>query len=163
MLNEATFFVKQSSLVTFYKYFENNYKKAYFVLLLVVSLYHNNKQLNKTTMTTQELAVIIEGKIEKVINGSASQYLEFQHPETEESWTIRVSDHNANPQRVDENTISFVIFVPEKEKSSDENYSNWGIAKKEFRNISNQFFLNEEGGFEENFPTMEECLEYVLF
>jgi hypothetical protein len=114
-------------------------------------------------MTTQELSIIIENKVENVINGSASQYVSFEHPVTLENWTVRISDHKANPQRVDENTISFVVFVPENEVSENENYSNWGVAKKQFNSISNQFFLNENGGFEENFPTMEECLEYVLF
>ena len=112
-------------------------------------------------MTIQELVKKTEEKVQSVINGVASQYFTFDHPETEETWTIRVSNHNANPQRVDENTISFVVYVPETD--SEEESSNWGINKKNFKSISNQFFLNESGDFEEQFYDMEECLEYVLF
>lgn len=112
-------------------------------------------------MTFQEIVSLTESKIQSVINGVASQYFTFENPETEVTWTIRVSNHNANPQRVDDNTISFVVFVPENNSEEDE-YSQWGINKKNFKSIPNQFFLNESGDFKEQFCSIEECLEYVL-
>jgi hypothetical protein len=117
--------------------------------------------LNSKTMTIQEIVKLTEEKVQSVIGGVASQYFTFEHPETEETWTIRVSNHNANPQRVDDNTVSFVVYVPETD--SEEENSAWSINKKNFKSISNQFFLNESGDFEEQFYDIEECLEYVLF
>ncbi|HPI55299.1 MAG TPA: hypothetical protein PLU10_11450, partial [Chitinophagaceae bacterium] len=89
-------------------------------------------------MTTQELTTNIETAIQSVINGSASQYINFTD-ENETLWKFRVSNHMANPLRTDANTISLVIELPEQ----DEEYSNWSIAKKSFKNITNQFYLNE--------------------
>ncbi|MCU0393912.1 MAG: hypothetical protein MUE81_22610 [Thermoflexibacter sp.] len=112
-------------------------------------------------MTISEIIKTAEEKVNNVVNGSASQYFKFEHPETEETWTIRVSNHNANPNRCDDNTLSFVVFVPESE--SEESYSAMTINKKKFKSIPNQFFLNENGEFEENFMDMEECIEYSIF
>ena len=113
-------------------------------------------------MTIKELATAIENKIVLITNGLASQYISFENPDTDEIWTIRVSNHKCNPQRVDNNTISFVVFVPDNDMSEDDNYSSFGIAKKKFNSIPNQFYLNEYGEFEENFLSIEECLEYLL-
>lgn len=112
-------------------------------------------------MTIQELSRIVEERIERVINGSATQYVKYEHPETEEDWTIRISNHNANPERVVENTISFVINLPEIE-SEDEVYSSFSVNKKSFRSIQNQFELDENGCFYENYSDIEDCLNCVL-
>lgn len=111
-------------------------------------------------MTLQEIIKKAENIVQNVVNGASSQYFNFEHPNTEEIWTIRISDHNANPSRVDSNTISFVVLVPEN--NSEEAYESMSINKKNFKSLANQFFLNENGDFTENFYDMEECLEYIL-
>ncbi len=112
-------------------------------------------------MKLAEIIKKAEEKVEMVVNGMASQYFTFEHPDTEETWTIRVSNHNANPKRCDDNTLSFVVFVPESD--SEESQSAMSISKKSFKSMPNQFFLNEFGDFEENFMDMEECIEYSIF
>jgi len=124
----------------------------------VVSLY---QQINTKAMEATEIIKKTQENIEAVIAGVASRYFSFTHPETGEDWTIRISNHNANPQRVNENTISFVVFVPEIENDED-SYEAMTINKKNFRSIDNQFALNECGEFEEEFVNITECLEYVL-
>ena len=112
-------------------------------------------------MEAQEIIKKTKENIEDVLRGMTSRYFSFSHPETGEDWTIRVSNHNANPSRVDENTISFVVFVPEIEDDED-SYNSMCINKKNFRSLTNQFALNEYGEFEEQFRNITECLEYVL-
>jgi uncharacterized membrane protein len=111
-------------------------------------------------MTIQEIIKKAKNQVQNVMNGTVSQYFTFEHPETEETWTIRVSNHNANPSRVDSKTISFVVLVPEND--SEEAYEAMSINKKNFVSLANQFFLNDEGDFTENFSDIEECLEYIL-
>ena len=101
----------------------------------------------------------VQNAIESVKNGYSSKYINIENPFDNSDWTIRVSNHGANPSRIDENTISLVVVLPEQE--SDE-LSQFSINKKSFRSINNQFFLNEDGDFTENFSDLEECLEYVL-
>jgi hypothetical protein len=124
----------------------------------VVSLY---QQINRN-MTLSEIIQKTEENIEAVKNGITSRYFSFSHPETGEDWTIRVSNHNANPSRFDDNTISFVVFIPEIEDDED-SYNTMCVNKKNFRSLTNQFALNENGDFEEQFRDVAECLEYVLF
>ncbi len=111
-------------------------------------------------MNTQELASKIQSKIETVINGGASQYFTFEHHITEETWKVRVSNHGANNSRVDENTLSFVVNLPETE---DEENLGMKVSKKSFSSFKNQFMLDENGEFEEEFGSIEECLEWILF
>jgi hypothetical protein len=106
-------------------------------------------------MKIQEIVKSTSQKIQNVINGAASQYFTFEHPETEEKWTIRVSNHRANPNRADLNTLSFVL--PNNEDGE------CVIRKKSFSSIPNQFFLDENGEFNDNFRNLEECIEYVIF
>lgn len=101
----------------------------------------------------------VENAIEKVLEGFSSQYVEFTDNK-DNNWTVRISDHKANPLRTDDYTISLVVLVAESELNESEQYSNWGIAKKEFHGISNQYFIDENGSFEENFCTTLEMLEY---
>ena len=104
-------------------------------------------------MTRTELINKLDTAIESVVNGFASQYIKF-YDENDNQWTIRVSDHSANPSRCDQYTISLVIPV---EKSED--------ARKYFNNFSsipNVHFLSEEGSFIEQFYDVEEMLEYYL-
>lgn len=108
-------------------------------------------------MTTQELIIKIEETIQQVINGSSSIYINFLD-DNETLWKFRVSNHMANPIRTDENTISLVIELPEQ----DEEYSNWSVSKKSFKNIHNQYYLNENGDFTENFMDIEEFINYII-
>ncbi len=101
-----------------------------------------------------------EKAIQNIIKGIGTQYITYTHPTTDEDWTIRVANHNANPTRCDENTISLVVVLIEDEES--EEFTNWSVNKKSFKSIPNQFFLNENGEFTENFMDIEECLEYTL-
>ena len=104
-------------------------------------------------MTRIELINKVDTAIESVVNGFASQYIKF-YDENDNQWTVRVSDHSANPSRCDQYTISLVIPV---EKSED--------TRKYFNNFSsipNVHFLSEEGSFIEQFYDVEEMLEYYL-
>lgn len=131
-----------------------------YVVYLCVSLY---QQKENNTTTTNKLRVMkaiiekIEKAIETVINGGRSEYIKFDHEE--DSWTVRVSNHGANPQRTTDNFISLVVDTPESE---DEDYTNWCINKKSFREVENQFYLNENGDFTENFYDIAEMLDYIL-
>lgn len=111
--------------------------------------------------TLNEISKKIENSIEKILEGLPSQYVEFTD-DSDNNWTIRISDHKANPLRTDEHTISIVVLVPENDCNDLEQYSNWGIAKKNFHNINNQYFVDENGSFEENFCSVLEMLEYHL-
>lgn len=106
-------------------------------------------------MTLQDITTKAQDMINSVINGGRSDYFAFDFNEKE--WTIRVSNHRANPERVDENTISFVVFVPETESEDS-----WGVAKKSFKSIPNQFILDENGEFNEQFTDIEECIDYLI-
>ena len=113
-------------------------------------------------MTQVQLAERIQKAIDSVINGSSSEYIKFT-TDDDDIITFRISNHMANPIRTDENTHSLVIQLPEEEEEDDEeNYNSWSINKKTFRNIQNQYFLNEDGYFIENYETIEDFLEYIL-
>ena len=103
--------------------------------------------------TITEITEKVESAIESVVNGVASQYIKF-YDKDDNQWTVRVSDHTANPTRCDEFTISLVV---ETEKSEDTR-----IYRKNFRNITNVHFLNEEGSFIEQFENVETMIEYYL-
>lgn len=104
-------------------------------------------------MTRQEIITRLEANVQRVVNGSASQYFSFED-EKENTWTIRVSDHTANPQRCDEFTISLVV-------QSDDEKVFFG-QQKQFRNIANVHYLDSDGDLFENFQTFEELIEWYL-
>lgn len=108
-------------------------------------------------MTHADITTKTQSMIESVINGGRSDYFSFEYNDTE--WTIRVSNHRANPSRVDDNTLSFVIVLPEIE---DEDSGSWGVSKKSFKSIANQFILDENGEFTEQFTDVQECIEYSI-
>lgn len=120
---------------------------------MVVSLQLKQQQ----AMTIQELNQKLELAISSIINGSSSEYIKFTDNE-DTIWTFRVSNHMANPIRTDANTVSLVVELPE----IDEDFGSWGVRKKSFRNITNQYFLNEDGCFTENFSDIEEFTSYIL-
>jgi hypothetical protein len=108
-------------------------------------------------MDLQQLNTRIQTSIDNVINGGSSEYIKFTSDD-DTIWTFRVSNHIANPIRTDDNTISLVIELP----SVDEDFGSWGVRKKQFRNINNQYFLNEDGCFTENFCDIEEFTSYII-
>jgi len=104
----------------------------------------------------------IETAIQHVINGFSSQYINYA-TESGEQWTIRISNHKANPSRQSDNFISLVIELPEQETGEDDSeISSFCISKKNFNSISNQYFLNENGNFTEEFSCIEEMLEFHI-
>jgi hypothetical protein len=105
----------------------------------------------------KELVRRIEEAIQEVISGYHSQYIECTS-ESGENWVIRVSNHGANPLRIAENTISLVIEVPEHE--TEEDAGGWGISKKSFSALRNQYYLDSCGSFNEHFQSIEEMLNY---
>ncbi len=91
------------------------------------------------------LADKVNEMIASVRNGAASKYHTFtinEDTDDEEDVTIRVSDHNANPQRVSGKTIIFVIPVAECDER-DFN-SAFHIAKKSFQSVAGQYILDED-------------------
>lgn len=108
-------------------------------------------------MTHTQLAERIQQAIDSVINGASSEYIKFT-TDDDDIITFRVSNHMANPIRTDANTHSLVIELPE----ADEDFGTWSINKKSFRNIHNQYFLNEDGCFTENYETIEDFVDYIL-
>ncbi len=105
-------------------------------------------------MDFQEIIKKVDIAIDSVKDGFSSQYIKF-YDENDTQWTVRVSDHTANPSRCDEYTISLVVDV---EKSEDAR-----VYSKNFKNISNVHFLNSDGDFFENFENIEEMLNYYLY
>lgn len=90
---------------------------------------------------------IIEA-VNQVVNGFPTQYIYVSGK------TIRVSDHGANPQRVDDGTISIVV-------------NNDGHSYKASRGRvtttwerSMQFYMRADGCFTENFESVESFLNY---
>lgn len=104
-------------------------------------------------MNIQEITPKVESAIDSVKNGLASQYIKF-YDKDDNQWTVRVSDHTANPTRCDNYTISLVVDVDKSEDSR--------VYTKNFRNIANVHYLNSEGNFFENFEDVEMMLEYYL-
>jgi hypothetical protein len=101
----------------------------------------------------------IEETIDMMVENSyiATQYIQFDNKGT--TWTVRVADHPANPERIDNNTISLVIDKPETET---EDSGNWGVSKKQFQPIDNQYSLDMFGQFTEQFSSVEQLLNYHL-
>lgn len=97
-------------------------------------------------MTTKLLIETIEESIRMVIDGYPSRYIDHTD-NNNKHWVIRVSDHNANPLRVDENMVSIVVL---------------GESNSGFRNLPNQYFVDSDGFFFDNFKTMEEFINYVI-
>ena len=96
--------------------------------------------------------------INNITNGYSSEYINYTD-NADNCWTIRISNHKANPLRVTDNFISLVIDAPLNLNTED----GWSINEKSFREISNQFYLNQFGEFTENFNNLEDCLNYVIY
>lgn len=108
-----------------------------------------------------EISLEIESKIQAVINGAASQYITFYSPYNEDDlWTVRISNHAANPNRMNDRTISLIVDLPEVAEDSSFGFS---VNKKTFPFANNQFIIDEFGSFKENFETINECIDYVIY
>lgn len=95
--------------------------------------------------------------IDRVVNGQATQYINLPN-DNGDLVTIRVSDHNANPSRMESVGFSLVVNRIEEEQDSE---GNWSINKKEFRDLENQYQLDENGEFEDNFSNLKQFFNYA--
>lgn len=114
-------------------------------------------------MTATSIASLSEQvleKIEWVSSGNPTQYLSFHDEQNDKVWKIRIANHGANPERADENTISFIVPEKEAEESDDDAYSPMHVNKKSFKNIPNQHYI--ENGCDENGTSVEELLTYHI-
>lgn len=94
----------------------------------------------------------LKNAIQQVINGGRTQYLRI------DGRKIRVSNHFANPDRMEDSDLSFVVKSADYE--IDKEYGSLTKNKKKFTSIPNQYFLNEYGEPFENFESVEKILEY---
>ena len=90
----------------------------------------------------------IESAIKDILNGLPTQYINI------DNMVIRVADHGANPTRTDNNTLSLVVSNDEQSYRSDRGrvITSW--------ERSNQFYIDGEGSFSENFDSLESFLNY---
>lgn len=100
---------------------------------------------------------ILQEVIDRVVNGQATQYVSLKN-DNGELVSVRVSDHNANPQRME--SIDFSLVV-NREENDNEETSNWSINKKEFRDLHNQYQLDSYGDFIENWSSLKEFFNYA--
>ena len=104
---------------------------------------------HNTANNLTEIVAKIESAIEDIVNGYPSQYFGIDHIDADgddEMWTIRVADHNANPQRISDNTIIFVRDCGNR---------------TEFNDVKNQIVLNDSNRNEWG-ETIEEILKDIL-
>jgi hypothetical protein len=90
----------------------------------------------------------VEEAIEYVKNGAATQYIQAGNK------TVRISNHGANPDRADYDTISIVIGESHNSYSQDRNklIRDW--------ERSNEWHMTLDGGFIEQFESVEQFLEW---
>ena len=100
-------------------------------------------------------------KIERAIGliraGFATQYISCEN-ENGDAVTIRIANHSVNPERVDDEDISIVVDGTELENSIEEGGYNFCISKKNFKAFANEYHVDIDGSFTENFRDMEELL-----
>lgn len=95
-------------------------------------------------MDIKTLAEQVQEMVSDVVNGACSQYMKY------EDITIRVSDHRANPQRIQGRTIIFVVCM-------ENNYK----GGKNFANVPGTIFINTDGKDESGYD-IEYLLDYEL-
>lgn len=103
-------------------------------------------------MTFSQLVTDTEQMIANTIENGGSRYTSFHDMRTNITWKVRVSDHNANPDRCDKNTISFIVPCN----------STYSKVVSKFQSLPSQYLLNENGNFVEQFYDVKECLLYNL-
>lgn len=108
--------------------------------------------------TITDLAKKVEDMISFVKQGFATQYASYYNEKTQTTWKIRVANHNANPERMEANSISFII--PIIEEDNDDSYSSLHVAKKSFKSIPGQYIIID--GCNENGESIEELLNYNI-
>lgn len=110
--------------------------------------------------TIAELAANVEQMIANVQNGLPTQYTTYNDEATEKTWKIRVANHDANPERIDNNTISFIVPTEEVAKSDDDSYSPMHLNKKSFSSVPQQYYIVD--GCDENGYSIEYLLTYHI-
>lgn len=90
----------------------------------------------------------VESAVKRVSEGAATQYVYSNGK------TIRISNHGANPDRVDDDTISLVVSNNGQSYRSDRGrvITNW--------ERSNQWYVDQDGSFEEQFESIEDFLNW---
>ena len=58
---------------------------------------------------------------------------------------------------------TLAVTTENEEETEDEENLGMKVSKKSFSSFKNQFMLDENGEFEEEFASIEECLEWILF
>jgi len=101
--------------------------------------------MKATTITAA--ADIIREKLDQIANNNAATYyftLELDPEDDDRCWKIRVADHSARSANVcTDNFLSFVM--------------NWN---RQDCNVSNEFCVDENGDFEEEYMSIEECIDF---
>lgn len=105
-----------------------------------------------TQFNIPALTEIVNEMIESVRRNGVSKYYSIPVGDDEDSITIRVADHMANPQRVSGRTIFFIV-----ESDCDKTNRN----KKQFASLSGRIYLDENNCDESGYD-VEYLLDYEL-
>jgi hypothetical protein len=114
----------------------------------------------KRMTTISELAARVEEMMADVQNGLPTQYAIFNNDATATTWKIRVANHDANPERTDNHTISFIVPVKEKETGEDDTCQPFHVNKKSFASVPQQYVIVD--GCDENGYSVEHLLTYHI-
>jgi hypothetical protein len=111
--------------------------------------------------TIAELAAKVEEMISDIKKGLPTQYACYHDEATNITWKIRVANHDANPERSDKYTISFIVPVEEKETGDDDTRQPFHVNKKSFNSIPQQYVIVD--GCDENGYSIEHLLTYHIY
>lgn len=117
--------------------------------------------MNTHANTLSELSSLADMAAERIKQGYATQYITYTDQINLSLWTIRIGDHACNPARIDSQTISFVIDMPEKEEDEDQ-YCALTRSKKSFRNTARQMHIDAETMCDESGMTMTYILSWEM-
>ena len=108
--------------------------------------------MTTTTFDIAKLTEIVTDMVNAVRANGVSKYYSIPVGEDEDSITIRVADHMANPARVSGRTIFFIV-----ESECDKSMVN----KKSFAPLTGRIYL-ENDNCDENGYDIEYLLDYEL-
>lgn len=113
--------------------------------------------MSKIVTTPEAMIAKIESAITGIKNGYSTQYISFYNSD-DELCKVRVGNHRANPERMNDTDFSLIVNVPGGDDS--EVY----INKKSFANNCNQEEVNDDntiGYFQQSIAEWVE--EYITF
>jgi hypothetical protein len=118
-----------------------------------------------TDKQISELAAKVQSMIGSVRNGYPSEYHNItinEDTEEEESITIRVSNHGANPARITGRNLIFVIPDAQRDiERDDDDVTSFHINKKSFPRVLGTVYL-DENNLDENGHDIEYILDYEI-